>query len=110
MFLVVCYVCFVLYFLLFLLFFVLDLWFLFLFCLAFFAGPPEGARRESSKDGKVANKRWKGVISGKKYFRWFAVNTCPLGQVLAGPDMSDFRLLVEFRTFRVQNLVFSRNL
>ena len=24
------------------------------------------------------------------------------GQVLAGPDMSDFRLLVEFHTFRVQ--------
>ena len=28
----------------------------------------------------------------------------PPGQVLAGPDMSDFRRLVEFRMFRVQNL------
>ena len=27
-------------------------------------------------------------------------------QVLAGPDMSDFRLLVQFCTFRVQNKVF----
>ena len=28
----------------------------------------------------------------KKYFRWFAVSTCPPGQVLAGPDMSKVRL------------------
>ena len=42
----------------------------------------------------------------KNYFRWFAVSTCPLGQVLAGPDMSDFRLLVHFGTFRVQKLYF----
>ena len=27
----------------------------------------------------------------------------PPGQVLAGPDMSDFRVLVEFRMFWVQN-------
>ena len=44
--------------------------------------------------------------SGRKYFRWFAVSTCPPGQVLASPDMSDFRLLVEFCTFRVPNLFF----
>ena len=30
----------------------------------------------------------------------------PPGQVLAGPDTSDFGLLVEFRTFRVQELYF----
>ena len=30
----------------------------------------------------------------------------PPGQVLAGPDMSDFRLLVEFYMFWVQNWVF----
>ena len=27
----------------------------------------------------------------------------PPGQVLAGPDMSDFRLLIEFRMFCIQN-------
>ena len=32
----------------------------------------------------------------------------PPGQVFAGPDMSDFRLLVQFRTFRVQNKVFDK--
>ena len=42
----------------------------------------------------------------KKYFRWFAVSTCPPGQVLASPDMSKSRLLVQFRTFRVQNFFF----
>ena len=30
----------------------------------------------------------------------------PYGQVLAGPDMFDFRLSVQFRTLRVQNKVF----
>ena len=29
-------------------------------------------------------------------------------QVLAGPDMSDFRLLVQFRMFRIQNLFFDK--
>ena len=42
----------------------------------------------------------------KKYFRWFAVSTCPPGQVFASPDMSQVRVLVEFRTFQVQNLLF----
>ena len=32
--------------------------------------------------------------------------TCPPGLALAGPDMSTFRLLIQFRTLRVQNLVF----
>ena len=31
----------------------------------------------------------------------------PPGQVLAGPDMSDFRLLVEFCMFWMQNKVFN---
>ena len=53
-----------------------------------------------------ANKRRKGVILKKKYFRWFAVSTCPLGQVLAGPDMSDLRLLVQFCVLWVQNCFF----
>ena len=48
---------------------------------------------------------WKGVISEKKYFRWFAVSTCPPGQVLAGPDMSDFQLLVDLCMFGVQFLL-----
>ena len=56
------------------------------------------------KNNKFANKKGKDVKSEKqKYFRWFAVSTCPPGQVLAGPDMSKSRLLVKFRTFRVQN-------
>ena len=29
----------------------------------------------------------------QKYFRWFAVSTCPPGQALAGPDMTKSRLL-----------------
>ena len=59
---------------------------------------------------KFANKKWKGVNSEKikKYFRWFAVSTCPPGQVLASPDISDFRLLVEFRMLRVQNWVLTK--
>ena len=40
------------------------------------------------KNTKFVNKKRKGVISEKKYFRWFAVSTCPLGQVLASPDMN----------------------
>ena len=35
----------------------------------------------------------------------FAVSTCPPGQVLAGPDMSKSRLLIQFNMFRVQNKV-----
>ena len=31
------------------------------------------------KNNKFANETWKGAISGKKYFRWFAVSTCPPG-------------------------------
>ena len=40
---------------------------------------------------------------GKRNFRWFAVSTCPTGQVLAGPDMTKSRLLAKFLTFRVEN-------
>ena len=32
--------------------------------------------------------------------------TCPPGLALAGPDMSEVRVLVKFRMFRVPNLVF----
>ena len=42
----------------------------------------------------------------KKYFRWFAVSTCPPEQVLAGPDMTEVRVLVQFVTFRVQKWYF----
>ena len=59
--------------------------------------------RDLIKDDKFVDKKWIGVISGKKYFRWFAVSTCPLGQVLAGPDMTKSGLLVKFRTLRVQS-------
>ena len=61
----------------------------------------------SYENDKIVNKRRKGVIlKKKKYFRWFAVSTRPPGQVLAGPDMSKFRLLVQFCMLRVQNLFF----
>ena len=43
------------------------------------------------KNDNFVNKIWKGIISGKKCFRWFAVSTCPPGQVLAGPDMTKSR-------------------
>ena len=39
----------------------------------------------------------------EKYFRCFAVSTCPPGQVLASPDMSKVRVLVQFWMFRIQN-------
>ena len=58
------------------------------------------------KNDKFANKKWKGVISKKKYFRWFAVSTCPPGQVLAGPDMTEVRDKVQFGTFRVEKWYF----
>ena len=58
------------------------------------------------KNNKFADKRRKGEILQKKKIRWFAISTCPPGQVLAGPDMSKFRLLVKFCIFRVQNLFF----
>ena len=35
----------------------------------------------------------------EKYFRWFAVSTCPPGQVLAGPDMSKVRFFFNFARF-----------
>ena len=34
------------------------------------------------------------------------VSTCPPGQVLAGPDMTEVRVLVQFGTFRVQKWYF----
>ena len=58
------------------------------------------------KNDKFANNKWKGVILEKKWFRWFAVSTCPPGQVLAGPDMTEVRVLVQFGTFRVQKWYF----
>ena len=48
-----------------------------------------------TKNIKFVIKKWKGVKSEKiKIFRWFAVSTCPPGQVLAGPDMSKSRVLI----------------
>ena len=56
---------------------------------------------------KFVDKKRKGVKSERyKYFRWFVVSICPPGQALAGPDMTEVRVLVQFRTFRIQNLVF----
>ena len=59
------------------------------------------------KNIKFVDKKWKGVKSEEqKYFRWFAVSTCPPGQVLAGADMSKSRLLVQFGTFQVPKWYF----
>ena len=61
------------------------------------------------KNNKFVNKRKKGIVFKKqKYFRWFAVNTCPPGQVLAGPDTTKSRLFVKFRTFWFENLIWNR--
>ena len=46
-----------------------------------------------TKNDKSADNNWKGVIP-EKNIRWFAVSTCPPGQVLASPDMTKSRLLV----------------
>ena len=46
------------------------------------------------RNNEFANTKRKNVIL-EKYLRWFAVSTCPPAQVLASPDMSDFRLLVK---------------
>ena len=60
------------------------------------------------KHDKIANNQWTGVISEKikKQKPALLTRTCPPGLVLAGPDMSKSRLLVQFNTFRVQNKVF----
>ena len=59
------------------------------------------------KNDKFANKNWKGVISEEKRGKpALLTRTCPPGLALAGPDMSEVRVLVQFRTFRVQNLFF----
>ena len=50
----------------------------------------------------LLNKTDDFVKSEKKHVRSFAVSTCPPGQVLAGPDMTEVRVLVQFRTLRVQ--------
>ena len=39
-------------------------------------------------------------------FPLVAVSTCPPGQVLAGPDMTEVRVLVQFGTFPVQKWYF----
>ena len=60
------------------------------------------------KHDEFANEKWKGVISGEKKRNKkdkcaLLIRTCPPGLALAGPDMSEVRLLFQFRTFRVQN-------
>ena len=56
------------------------------------------------KDHKFANKDGKGVISEeqKKEKPALLVRICPPALALAGPDMTEVRLLVQFGTFRVQ--------
>ena len=65
---------------------------------------------DSYENDKFVNQRRRGVVLEKKikkeHFRWFAVSICPPGQVLAGPDMSEVRVLVQFGTFQVPKLYF----
>ena len=62
-----------------------------------------GKTHDFVNNNKFANKKGKVKFLKKKRTGWFAVSTCPPGQVLAGPEMSKVRVLVQFRTFRVQN-------
>ena len=62
---------------------------------------------EFSKIDKFVNKNGKvWFLKKEKQKPALLTRTCPPGLVLAGPDMSKSRLLVQFRTFRVQNKVF----
>ena len=56
---------------------------------------------------KFAKRNWKGVISEeeKKEKPALLTRPCPPGLALVGPDMSEVKVLVQFRTFQVQNLV-----
>ena len=56
------------------------------------------------KNDKFANKKWKGVKSEK--IKVFPMVCSKYLSSWTGPGMSDFRLLVQFHTFRVQNKVF----
>ena len=69
---------------------------------------------ESIKHDKFVNNNWKGVISERNVFllvcskylsSWTGLGRSGHDQikVLTGPDMTKSRLLVQFRTFRVQN-------
>ena len=60
------------------------------------------------KNDKFANKIWTGVIPEKKKTA-LLTRTCPPRMAWAGPDMSDFRLLIEFCMLWVQNLFFEEN-
>ena len=71
-------------------------------------------RYNFTKD-KFVNQNWKGVISEeeeeaeeeeeeeKKDKPALLTRICPPGLALAGPDMSEVRVLVPFCTFRTQN-------
>ena len=53
---------------------------------------------------KCANKDWKGVISEKiKAKPALLTSTCPPGLALAGPDMTEVRVLVQFHMLRIPN-------
>ena len=46
------------------------------------------------------------INNGKKGKPALLTRTCPPGLALAGPDMSEVRVLLQFRMFWVQNYVF----
>ena len=52
---------------------------------------------------KFANKYWKGIISNKNRF---ADKDLSSWTGLGGPDMTEVRLLVKFRTFQIPTLIF----
>ena len=56
-----------------------------------------------NKNDEFVNNNWKGVTSEKRGKLYFLTRTCPPGLALASPDMSEVRVLVKFRTFRIQN-------
>ena len=56
------------------------------------------------KNDKFANKKWKGVKSEK--MKIFPLVCSKYLSSWTGPDMTKSRLLVNFRTFRVQNWAF----
>ena len=56
----------------------------------------------------IVNENRKGIVSGrtKKGNLVLVTRTCPPGVALVGPDMTEGRVWVKFRMFRIQNLFF----
>ena len=58
------------------------------------------------KHDEFVRRNWKGVSSEeKKGEPALLTRICPPGLALAGPDITEVRVLVQFRTFRIQDCV-----